>query len=218
MTPTTFVEASTTLLAHLASPAARTLALAAAAGLGLTAFRVKATNVRLITWTVVLYSSLAMPLLGWVLPSLPVPTPSFVQSIVRSVRQNRNFHATAEQASARGSSPAKAAKRRKNAAQGVSLGIAQDMDRTPARPKTNSRASSDTRRCRRSRFSIAFAKRDSDDGSTARHRRDLQIVSSFNSLEHRRRRNISRCRSVSSGALLRRTRIQPPPAASITNN
>ncbi len=129
MTPTTFVEASTTLLAHLASPAARTLALAAAAGLGLTAFRVKATNVRLITWTVVLYSSLAMPLLGWVLPSLPVPTPSFVQSIVRSVRQNRNFHATAEQASARGSSPAKAAKRRKNAAQGVSLGIAQDMDR-----------------------------------------------------------------------------------------
>jgi beta-lactamase regulating signal transducer with metallopeptidase domain len=129
MTPTTFVEASTTLLAQLASPAARALTLAAAAGLGLAAFRVKATHVRLITWTVVLYSALAMPLLGWLLPSLPVPTPSFVQSIVRSVRQNRNFHATAEQASARGSSPAEAAKRRKNAAQGVSLGIAQDIDR-----------------------------------------------------------------------------------------
>ena len=32
MTPTTFVEASTTLLAQLANPAARALAVAAAAG------------------------------------------------------------------------------------------------------------------------------------------------------------------------------------------
>ena len=80
MTPTTFVEASTTLLAQLANPAARALAVAAAAGLGLAAFRVKATNVRLVTWTAVLYSALAIPLLRSVLPSLPVPAPSFAQS------------------------------------------------------------------------------------------------------------------------------------------
>ncbi|MGA9981537.1 MAG: M56 family metallopeptidase [Candidatus Sulfotelmatobacter sp.] len=121
MTPTTFVEASTTLLAQLASPAARALALAAAAGLGLTAFRVKATNVRLVTWTAVLYAALAMPLLAWMLPSLPVPTPTFLQHALNSVRQNRIFNTTAapssmEQVPAKEVSPPQAAERRQNAA------------------------------------------------------------------------------------------------------
>lgn len=79
MTPTAAFQASADLLVQLATPAARALALAAAAGLGLAAFRVKATTVRLFTWTTVLYAALAMPLLGWLLPPLPVSTPAFLQ-------------------------------------------------------------------------------------------------------------------------------------------
>jgi beta-lactamase regulating signal transducer with metallopeptidase domain len=116
MTPTTFGEASSTLLAQLANPAVRVLALAAAAGLGLAAFRVKATNVRLLTWTAVLYAALAIPLAAWMLPSLQVPTPSFARSVFQSVRQNRIFGAFAEQASAKENAPPQAAERRENAA------------------------------------------------------------------------------------------------------
>jgi beta-lactamase regulating signal transducer with metallopeptidase domain len=79
MTLTAVVDASTSLLAQLANPAARALALAGAAGFGLAAFRVKSTSARLFTWTAVLYAALAMPLLGWMLPALAVPTPSFLQ-------------------------------------------------------------------------------------------------------------------------------------------
>src|ERR1700733_13547375 len=129
MTPTTFVEASTTLLAQLANPAARALAVAVAAGMGLAAFRVKATNVRLVTWTAVLYSALAIPLLGSVLPSLPVPTPSFAQSVFQNVRQNRIFGAIAEQASAKNSSSLQAAERRRNAAHSASRGTAPNTDK-----------------------------------------------------------------------------------------
>ena len=129
MTPTTFVEASTALLAQLANPAARALAVAAAAGLGLAAFRVKATNVRLVTWTAVLYSALAIPLLRSVLPSLPVPAPSFAQSVFQNVTQNRIFGAIAEQASAKNSSSLQAAERRRNAAHGASRGTAPNTDK-----------------------------------------------------------------------------------------
>src|ERR1700722_20982723 len=105
MTPTTFAEASTTLLAQLANPAARALAVAAAAGLGLAAFRVKATNVRLVTWTAVLYAALAIPLLAWMLPSLQVPTPSFVQSAIERVRQRRVFDAASKKTPVKENSP-----------------------------------------------------------------------------------------------------------------
>ena len=54
-------------------------------GLALAAFRVRATSVRLFTWTAVLYAALAMPLLGRMLPPLPIPTPAFLQ--MRNVRQ-----------------------------------------------------------------------------------------------------------------------------------
>jgi beta-lactamase regulating signal transducer with metallopeptidase domain len=83
MTPTA-LEASGSLLSQLMSPAARALALGGAAGLGLAAFRVRTTAVRLFTWTAVLYAALAMPLLGWMLPALPVPAPSFLQHGYRS--------------------------------------------------------------------------------------------------------------------------------------
>jgi beta-lactamase regulating signal transducer with metallopeptidase domain len=79
MTPTAALQASTSLLEQLASPAARSLALAGAAALGLAVFRAKATSARLFTWTAVLYAALAMPLLGWILPPLSVPMPELLQ-------------------------------------------------------------------------------------------------------------------------------------------
>jgi beta-lactamase regulating signal transducer with metallopeptidase domain len=79
MTPIPAIEASTTLLAQVASPAARALLLGCVAGLGLAMFRVKSTPVRLFTWTAVLYAAIAMPLLGPILPPLAVRVPAFLQ-------------------------------------------------------------------------------------------------------------------------------------------
>jgi beta-lactamase regulating signal transducer with metallopeptidase domain len=79
MTPIAIVQLSSSLLVSLATPAVRALALGGAAGLGLAVFRVKITSVRLFTWTAVLYSALAMPLLERMLPPLRIPTPSFLQ-------------------------------------------------------------------------------------------------------------------------------------------
>ena len=78
MTLIAAAQASTSLLVQVANPALRTLALAGAAGVGLAAFRVKAPSVRLFTWTAVLYVALAMPVLGWILPALPIPMPAFL--------------------------------------------------------------------------------------------------------------------------------------------
>jgi beta-lactamase regulating signal transducer with metallopeptidase domain len=78
MTLTITIEGSTTLLTQLASSAVRALVIAGVAGLALLAFRVKAASLRLFTWTAVLYAALALPLLGWLLPPLPVPTPAFL--------------------------------------------------------------------------------------------------------------------------------------------
>jgi beta-lactamase regulating signal transducer with metallopeptidase domain len=82
MTPTAVLDVSTRLLSQLANPAGRALAIACVAGLGLVAFRVKDTSVRLFAWTGVLYVALAMPLLGWLLPSLPVAPPVFLKSLI----------------------------------------------------------------------------------------------------------------------------------------
>ena len=73
--------ASTTLLARLAVPAARALALSVIVGVGLSAFRVKNTSLRLFAWTAVLYAALAMPLLQQVLPQLSIPAPAFLARI-----------------------------------------------------------------------------------------------------------------------------------------
>jgi beta-lactamase regulating signal transducer with metallopeptidase domain len=74
------LPASTSLLAQLANPAARALVLSVMVGLALAAFRVKTTSLRLFTWTAVLYAALAMPLLQWMLPPLPIPAPAFLQN------------------------------------------------------------------------------------------------------------------------------------------
>ena len=100
MTLTTPDHASTSLLVQLANPAGRALVLACAAALALAAFRVKTTSVRLFAWTAVLYAALAMPLLGWMLPAVPVATPAFLQFLAtqpaRTVAQNSQPVATSD--------------------------------------------------------------------------------------------------------------------------
>jgi beta-lactamase regulating signal transducer with metallopeptidase domain len=73
------IPASSNLLAQLANSAIRALAMGGAAGLGLAAFRVKNTSTRLLTWTLVLYAALAMPVLKWILPTVSVPFPAVLQ-------------------------------------------------------------------------------------------------------------------------------------------
>jgi beta-lactamase regulating signal transducer with metallopeptidase domain len=79
-TSVTVIDASITLLRQVSDPAVRALALAAAAGLGLAAFRVRNTPARLFTWTAVLYASLVMPFLGWLLPPLSFSAPAFLRA------------------------------------------------------------------------------------------------------------------------------------------
>jgi beta-lactamase regulating signal transducer with metallopeptidase domain len=73
----TAIDGLQSLLAQLVNPAARAILLACGAGVGLAAFRVRAASLRLFTWTAVLYAALAMPLLGWLLPPLSIPAPTF---------------------------------------------------------------------------------------------------------------------------------------------
>src|ERR1039458_10148270 len=135
MTATAALQTSSTLLAQLANPAARALALGAAAGLGLAAFRVKATSTRLFTWTAVLYAALAMPVLLWILPPVPIAAPPSLQNALNRLRDiqvlggsNQTFVATEDQSSLLEKNPAVesslsvAAERRQNAAHGATRG------------------------------------------------------------------------------------------------
>jgi len=81
-------EASIVLL-ELVSAAARTMVLAAIAGLLLTALRVKATPLRLFTWTAVLYAGLCMPLLGGMAPSIQIPVPFGLSQAAKTANQVR---------------------------------------------------------------------------------------------------------------------------------
>jgi len=134
MTSTAALQSSTNLLAQLANPAARALALAAAAWVGLAAFRVRATSVRLFTWTAVLYAALAMPLLGWMLPPLPVPVPAFLHDAVKNAPGI--FNGTVEQ-----SSPLPAAERRQIAArpERSRTGASRGGNADPAEPQRGER-------------------------------------------------------------------------------
>ena len=68
----------TPVLFELGMSALRSVALAAIAALGLSVLRAKATSLRLFAWKTVLCAALAMPLLGWLLPPLSIPTPDFL--------------------------------------------------------------------------------------------------------------------------------------------
>ncbi len=117
MTSAALTQASVNLLVQLANPAARALALGAIAGLGLAAFRVKATSTRLFTWSAVLYAAIAVPMLGWILPPLPVPVPALLQQ-TWTIFPEREVQAATNVvvATATQSSPLQAAERRQNAA------------------------------------------------------------------------------------------------------
>jgi bla regulator protein blaR1 len=78
MTTAAAISASTGLVV-LADSALRSLALGAVAALALAAFRVRSSSLRLFTWTAVLYGALAMPLLGSILPALPIPAPALLR-------------------------------------------------------------------------------------------------------------------------------------------
>jgi beta-lactamase regulating signal transducer with metallopeptidase domain len=67
---------SATLLTQLGLWTAKTTVLAVAAGFGLKVLPAKTTSFRLFTWTAVLYAAFAIPLLGRLLPPLPIPVPT----------------------------------------------------------------------------------------------------------------------------------------------
>jgi beta-lactamase regulating signal transducer with metallopeptidase domain len=69
------LDASANFSAHVVEPAARSLAFACVAGLVIAAFRVRSVALRLAIWRTVLVVALAMPLLGLLLPPLPVFVP-----------------------------------------------------------------------------------------------------------------------------------------------
>jgi beta-lactamase regulating signal transducer with metallopeptidase domain len=69
------LDAPANFAAHVLQPAARSLAFACVAGLALAAFRVRSVALRLAIWRAVLLVALAMPLLGLLLPPLPVFVP-----------------------------------------------------------------------------------------------------------------------------------------------
>lgn len=88
MIPTPFAHALSSLPAALGEPAARSIALGCIAGVALVALRVKGVSPRLGVWKIVLYSALAMPVLGWIVPALPfsVPAPWKVSSSGETAR------------------------------------------------------------------------------------------------------------------------------------
>ncbi len=69
------LDASGNFLAQVLQPAARSLVFAGVAGVALVAFRVRSVALRLAVWRAVLLVALAMPLLGLLLPPLPVFVP-----------------------------------------------------------------------------------------------------------------------------------------------
>ena len=73
------------LVSELAASGARSFVVAGVAAAGLATFRPKATSLRLFTWTAVLYASLALPFLGWVLPPVQVSAPQFLQHPIAQI-------------------------------------------------------------------------------------------------------------------------------------
>ena len=67
------------LVSELVAAGARSFVVAGVAAAGLAVFRPQATSLRLFTWTAVLYASVALPLLGWLLPPVQISAPQFLQ-------------------------------------------------------------------------------------------------------------------------------------------
>jgi len=103
MTQFSDYPASTSLLVELVNSAARSVLLAVAAAVILRIFRVKATSLKLFTWTLVLYAALVLPLLGRFAPPLAVPAPEFIQPETSRVEaiSSEDTHTVAESPLAR---------------------------------------------------------------------------------------------------------------------
>ncbi len=77
--PPEILHASSSFLMRIAEPAARSMVLGCFAAAALGAFRVKSVSAKLFVWRGVLLVALAMPVIGWLAPSIrvPVPAPTF---------------------------------------------------------------------------------------------------------------------------------------------
>ena len=75
MTSLTIAQNAPRVLILVAEPALRSIVLACLATLVLAALRVRHVTLRLAVWTGVLYGSLAMPLVVWLMPSTPLHLP-----------------------------------------------------------------------------------------------------------------------------------------------
>lgn len=100
--PPEILHASSSLLRHVAEPAARSIVLGCCAGAALGALRVRSVSAKLFVWRGVLAGALAMPLLGLLAPSIrvPVPAPSFAKHAPRSVVRENVVHENAASESA----------------------------------------------------------------------------------------------------------------------
>lgn len=82
---------SSLMLAHLVEPAARSLALAMLAGAGLALLRIRVASLKFMVWRAVLAAALAMPLVEWLVPGLPVilPRPAPAEAALASLLVTR---------------------------------------------------------------------------------------------------------------------------------
>jgi beta-lactamase regulating signal transducer with metallopeptidase domain len=139
MTPAATVTASTGLVV-LADSALRSLVLAAVAGLTLAAFRVRSSSLRLFTWTAVLYAALAMPLLGSILPALPIPAPAFLRfANLRETETTRAKVSTAETRLSHTESANPGTDRQASSRISISASLSTNRDSRDAPPRTNSK-------------------------------------------------------------------------------
>ena len=88
-------NAMNVVLAVLGISALRTLVLAGLAAVALKTFRVESTPARLFVWRAVLCTSLAMPFLGQVLPSLQINAPQVFRVATASPVDNQLLHPSA---------------------------------------------------------------------------------------------------------------------------
>jgi len=70
-------RASIVLINELVTAAARSIVLAGIAAAGIAVFRVQNTSLRLLIWGSVVYASLALPMLGGLIPAWRIPVPEF---------------------------------------------------------------------------------------------------------------------------------------------
>jgi len=74
------------LITELVTSAARSIVLAGISAAGIAVFRVKNTSLRLLIWASVVYASLALPILGGLIPAWRIPVPEFAMHRIAEAR------------------------------------------------------------------------------------------------------------------------------------